>query len=90
MSSVSYVGRFKLAVSAFTVTLLLAAISLVLADVTYKYNPDGRLTQVCNGSGQAAIYGYDGDGNITSVIPCSCGNCPTPTATATPLLPEVQ
>ena len=90
MSSVSYVRRFKLVVSAFTIALLLAAISLVLADVTYTYNPDGRLTEVCNGSGQAAIYGYDGDGNITSVIPCSCASCPTPTATATPAIPEVQ
>ncbi len=53
--------------------------------ITYSYDPDGRLTEVCNNeSGHAAIYSYDGDGNITSVIPCSCGSCPTPTATATP------
>jgi len=56
-----------LVVSGFAFTLLLIAISLVLADVTYTYDKDGRLTQVCNGSGQAATYVYDPDGNITQI-----------------------
>jgi len=81
MFSVSYVRRSALVVSALAFVLLMSAISLVLADVTYKYDPDGRLTNVCNGSGQAVTYNYDADGNITSIVPTSC---PTPTATATP------
>lgn len=58
--------------------------SRVHADVTYTYNSDSQLTQVCNNvSGQAAAYGYDPDGNITGVTPTSCPTL-TPTATATP------
>lgn len=60
---------------------LFALGSGVRADVTYTYNSHGRLTQVCNGSGQGVTYGYDPDGNITSVRPTPCA---TPTATATP------
>jgi YD repeat-containing protein len=77
---VSRVRRFKL-VSAFAVILVLLAISLVLADVTYQYDKDGRVTEVCAPSGQAVTYGYDHDGNISSVLHTIC---PTPTATATP------
>ena len=50
MSSVSSVRRLTLVVSAFVVTLLYVTISLVLADVTYTYNPAGRVTEVCNTS----------------------------------------
>ncbi|MGC1398537.1 RHS repeat domain-containing protein [Candidatus Binatus sp.] len=81
MASVSHVRRSALVASAFVLTLLLLAISLVLADVTYQYDKDGRVTEVCNGSGRGVTYGYDPDGNISSVVPTSC---PTPTATATP------
>ena len=55
--------------------------SRVLADVTYQYDADGRLTEVCNGSGQCVTYAYDPDANITAV---SLTSSPTPTATATP------
>lgn len=81
MASVSRVRHFAVVASVCAVVLLFLAISLVLADVTYRYDPDGRLTEVCNGSGQAVTYGYDPDGNIASIVPTSC---PTPTATATP------
>jgi YD repeat-containing protein len=81
MYPVSRLRHFALVVSASALTLLLVAISLVLADVTYTYNPDGRLTEVCNSLGQAAKYGYDSDGNITAITRTPC---PTPTATATP------
>jgi YD repeat-containing protein len=55
--------------------------SRALADVTYTYDADGRLTGVCNGSGQCVTYAYDPDANITAV---SLTSSPTPTATATP------
>jgi YD repeat-containing protein len=81
MSSVSGVRRFALVVSAFALILLYLTISLVLADVTYTYDLDGRVTRVCNTvTGQAVKYIYDPDGNISSVSPTST-LCPTPTAT---------
>jgi len=84
MSSVSSIRRFTLVVSAFAVTLLYVTISLVLADVTYTYNPAGRVTEVCNTStGRAVKYNYDSDGNILAISPTTTV-CPTPTATATP------
>ena len=81
MSSTSRVWHLTLVVCAFTLILLYVTISLVLADVTYQYDKDGRVTEVCAPSGQAVTYGYDPDGNISSVLHTIC---PTPTATATP------
>jgi YD repeat-containing protein len=81
MFSASQFRRSSVVISAFVLTLLLVAFSFVLADVTYQYDKDGRLTEVCRPDGRAVTYGYDPDGNIASVVPTSC---PTPTATATP------
>jgi YD repeat-containing protein len=81
MFSASHARGSSLAIPAFVLTLLLVAFSLVLADVTYQYDKDGRLTQVCNPSGQGVKYIYDSDGNITNITPTPCA---TPTATATP------
>ncbi len=81
MSSFSRRRGYKLLISTLVLTLLLAAISLVLADVTYQYDQDGRMTEACAPSGQAVTYKYDPDGNILSI---SHTPCPTPTATATP------
>lgn len=81
MSSASGVRRFALVVSAFALVLLYMTISLVLADVTYTYDQDGRVTKVCNTvTGQAVKYNYDSDGNILSVSPTNTF-CPTPTST---------
>jgi YD repeat-containing protein len=80
MPSASQVRRSAL-VSTLGLVLLFVAFSLGLADVTYQYDKDGRLTQVCNPSGQGAKYIYDSDGNITNITPTPCA---TPTATATP------
>lgn len=81
MPSVPRVRHFVIVVSACTLALLFVAISLVLADVTYTYDQDGRVIEVCNGSGQGVTYGYDPDGNIVAISPTPCA---TPTATATP------
>jgi YD repeat-containing protein len=81
MISASRAQRSSLVLPAFVLTFLLMAFSLVLADVTYQHDKDGRLTEVCRPDGRAVTYGYDPDGNIASVVPTSC---PTPTATATP------
>ena len=81
MPSVPRVWHFTIAASLSAFALLFLAISLVLADVTYQYYPDGRLKEVCNPVGQAVTYTYDPDGNITIIAHTTC---PTPTATATP------
>lgn len=80
MISASRARRSSLVLPAFVLTFLLMAFSLVLADVIYQYDPDGRLVCVGGPSGGVA-YSYDPDGNITSVAHTIC---PTPTATATP------
>jgi YD repeat-containing protein len=82
MFSASHTRRSSFAIPALVLTLLLVAFSLVLADVTYQYDPDGRLTCVSTSSG-VVKYSYDPDGNITSVIRSNT-SCPTPTATSTP------
>jgi YD repeat-containing protein len=80
MFSASHARRSSLAIPAFVLTLLLAAFSFVLADVTYQYDADGRL--ICVGAPSGGVkYSYDPDGNITAVAHTVC---PTPTATATP------
>jgi YD repeat-containing protein len=81
MSSTSRVWHLTLVVCAFTLILLYVTISLVLADVTYTYYPNGRVNEVCNtSSGQAVKYNYDSDGNILAVSPTNTV-CPTPTST---------
>ena len=82
MFSASQFRRSSVLISAFVLTLLLVAFSFVLADVTYQYDQDGRLTKVCRPDSSGVTYGYDPDGNITSVVRTNL--CPTPTATATP------
>jgi YD repeat-containing protein len=81
MASVSRVRHFAVVASVCSLVLLFLAISLVLADVTYQYDPDGRLSGVCSPGGQGVRYTYDPDGNISSILHTTC---PTPTATATP------
>jgi YD repeat-containing protein len=56
-----------LAALAVAIGSLLAALPPASADITYQYDNAGRLKVVNDGAGNVINYGYDNDGNITSV-----------------------
>ncbi len=60
-------ARFALLL-ALTTMIVLASGSLAVAqNITYAYDPAGRLTSVTNPSGTTATYSYDPVGNLLSI-----------------------
>jgi YD repeat-containing protein len=55
---------------AFTLAAIIVAILSappIFANITYVYDPDGRLIVVVDGSGNAASYNYDNEGNLQTI-----------------------
>ena len=59
--------RLWLLILAIAISAGLAASAY--ADITYVYDPAGRLVAVVDGSGNAASYAYDKAGNLTGITP---------------------
>jgi YD repeat-containing protein len=50
-----------------TLFMALVDVTRAFADVTYVYDPAGRLVAVVDGSGNSATYTYDKVGNLTAI-----------------------